>query len=626
MSDFVTKDAKDGRVLTRRAFVIGGLQGALLCVLGGRLAWLQVSQGERYKTLSDKNRIDSNLLVPERGEIVDRFGVPLAVNQQNFRVLVVPEQTKDMRDSLGAVQDLLNLDEAHIAKVLEQAGRTAKFVPVEIADDLTWKDVAKIEVNLPDLPGISIDVGKSRTYPFSESTAHLVGYVGAVSQAELNRNNSELLRQPGFKTGKTGLERTYDKALRGAPGNEQVEVNVMGREVRRLEQSPARSGARLALSVDAELQRFTQERLGRERSASAVIMDAYSGEIYALSSSPAFDPNQFSSGLSAAVWEELLASEEHPLTNKAIAGQYPPGSTFKMVTALAALEAGLATPKTVSHCPGHYEYGTDLFHCWKSSGHGWVDVVAALSESCDTYFYELATELGIDAIAEMAHRLGLGQEYNFELGEERAGLVPTRKWKMGRFGQKWRAGESIIASIGQGYLQATPLQMAVMTARLVNGGRAVLPWLVLDGNVKSMRTVKWPSIQVKKKNLDLLKRGMDDAVNHEEGTAYEARIKEKGFEYGGKTGTSQVKRITMAQRRSGVLNKDLPWKLRHHALFVGYAPIHDPRYVCSVVVEHGGGGSSIAAPLARDLLMQTQRRAPAGRTAGIAGAKGRDNG
>ena len=601
-------DSQEKRVFSRRAFVVGGAQAALLCVLGGRLAWLQVSQGDRYKTLSDKNRIDTNLIPPMRGEIFDRYGVPLAVNKQNFRVLVIPEQAKDLETVLRSVKKMLNLSEKHITETLKDAGRSAKFIPVEITDSLKWEDVAKIEVNLPDLPGVSIDENQRRTYPFSEATAHLIGYVGAVNQADLAKDDNPVLRQPGFKIGKTGLEKNFDKELRGLSGTEHVEVNVIGREVRQLKNKPSADGARLSLTVDAELQRFTQERLGKERSASAVVMDAHTGEVYALSSSPSFDPNQFTSRLSAAVWEELLASVEHPLNNKAISGQYPPASTFKMITALAALEAGVMKPKSTVFCSGSYEYGSDLFHCWKRAGHGWVDAIAALQQSCDTYFYKLATDLGIDKIAEMARRFGLGEKYDFELGGERAGPIPDKNWKLARFGRRWQRGETIIASIGQGYVQSTPLQLAVMTSRMVNGGRAVEPWVV---NSRKNANKTWPKMKVNHKHLALIKEGMDRVVGSKKGTAKASQIQVAGFEMGGKTGTSQVQRITMAQRRAGVLNENLPWKERHHALFVGYAPVHKPRYVCSVVVEHGIGGSRTAAPLGHDLLLEVQKRAPA---------------
>ena len=597
------------KVFTRRAFVIGGLQGAVLGVLAGRLAWLQVAQGQRYKTLSDKNRINLKVLSPTRGQIVDRFGVPLAVNTQNFRALIIPEQTDDIEGSLRRLQKTIDVSEEDIERVLKQAKKTAKFVPIEIRDDLTWEDVAKVEVHIPDLPGLSTDVGERRSYPFGEATAHLIGYVGAVSKEDIG--DDPVLSLPGFKIGKTGIEKSFDSQMRGKAGQAEVEVNVVGREVRELTKQESKTGRRVTLTVDGELQRFTQERLSKEKSASAVIMDAHSGAVYALGSAPAFDPNIFTSGLSAALWEELLANPAHPLTNKAISGQYPPASTFKMVSLLAGLREKTVTSRTTVHCKGYYELGKDRFHCWKRGGHGWVDARKALQVSCDTYFYELSTEVGIDKLAETARMMGLGQKLDFELKEERAGLVADKAWKLGQLGQKWQPGETVVNSIGQGYMQATPLQLAVMTARFVNGGYAVKPWITAEGLAENVQPkTGWRKLDIDPKHLKIIKDGMDRVVNSEKGTAYGSRVEDPALAFGGKTGTGQVQRITMQQRLAGIKNEELAWKSRHHALFVGYAPLKNPRYICSVVVEHGIGGSRTAAPLARDLLVEAQRRDP----------------
>ena len=602
------KNPDQVKVFSRRAFVIGGVQGALLGVLGGRLAWLQVAQGSRYKTLSDKNRINMKLLAPERGEIVDRFGVPLAVNAQNFRALVVTEQTQDLEATLRALQKIVNVPEDDIQKVLKDAKRTSKFVPIEITDDLTWQEVAKIEVNLPDLPGLSTDVGQRRTYPLGEATAHLVGYVGAVSKDDVEASKDPLLSLPGFKIGKTGIEKKFDSQMRGQAGSAEVEVNVVGREVQELKKTNSNTGKRITLTIDGELQRFAQERLSEQQSASAVIMDAQNGAVYALASYPAFDPNIFSTGISVPLWEELRTSPTHPMTNKAVSGQYPPASTFKMVSLLAGLESGVLNSRKTVHCKGVYHYGRDRFHCWKRGGHGWVDGRKALQVSCDTYFYEMATEVGIDKIAEVARRMGLGHKLDFELNEERPGLVPDKGWKLGKLGQKWQPGETIVASIGQGYLQATPLQLAVMTARFVNGGYAVKPWITAEGLSNNQPGPDgWPKMDIKPDHLAMIKEGMDRVVMSPKGTAYGSRALEEEYAFSGKTGTAQVQKITMAQRLAGIKNEELAWRSRHHALFVGYAPLVNPRYVCSVVVEHGIGGSRTAAPLARDLLVETQK-------------------
>lgn len=596
--------AKGQRVFTRRAFVVGGIQLGLLGAMGTRLAYLQVAEGKRYRMLSDKNRIHTKILPPSRGEILDRYGEPLAVNAQNFRVMMTPEQVDDIELVLEKLRGLIELRDVDIEKVREETAKVAKFSSVQIRDDLSWEEVSRIEVNLPELSGLRIDVGQRRHYPLKEATAHLVGYVGSVNEEEIQKD--PVFSVPDFKIGRTAFERAYDEELRGKAGTAQVEVNVVGREVRELNRNPSVDGDTMVLSVDAELQATVQERLNQERSASAVIMDVHTGAVYACASSPAFDPNLFTRPLSANVWEEMISNPGFPLNNKAISGQYPPGSTFKMVTALALLEAGDTTRSKRVTCNGFYEYGSDRFHCWKGAGHGSMDLENALAQSCDVYFYKLATEIGIDKIAETARKLGIGVMHDFDLPEEREGLMPDENWKMG-LGKKWRPGDTIISSIGQGAILATPLQLAIMTSRLVNGGLAVQPWLY-----KNKSAILPPqSMGFKKSNLDLVRKGMESVVNAPKGTALGARIAESGMEMAGKTGTAQVKRITMQQRMAGVRNEDLPWKHRHHALFVGYAPYHNPRYACSVVVEHGVSGSGSAAPLARDLLLAVQRKAPA---------------
>ncbi len=605
------KDSDRAQSFSRRAFVVGACQAGFLAILGGRLAWLQIVEGNRYKTLAENNRINLKMMAPPRGQIMDRFGVPFAVNKQNFRVLIVPEQTDDLKQSLKKLQAFIKIDDAEIEKVLKMAKKSPSYAPLEVADELSWEEVATIEVNIPDLPGTSIDMGEVRQYPFSDATAHLIGYVGAPSKGDQEIDPDPLLKLPGFKVGKGGLEKTLDPYLRGKAGSSEVEVNVVGREVRELNSLQSREGSRVVLSIDAELQRFAQQRMEAERSASSVVMDVHTGEIYALASYPAYDPNYFTNGISHERWEELREDLALPLTNKAVAGQYPPGSTFKMVTALAALEAGVVNEGTHAFCPGHYDFGNTRFHCWKKGGHGSVNVVSALAESCDTYFYKLSTELGIKRIAAMARKLGLGDKFPIELNEERAGLVPDEAWKKKKYGQSWHPGETVIASIGQGYMLATPLQLAVMTARIANGKKAVKPWLSGYIGETLVEHGGWDDLNINPKHLEIVMRGMSDVCNSQRGTGYGARITEPGMEMAGKSGTAQVKRITKQERAAGVKNEDLPWHFRHHALFVGYAPLTNPRYACAVVVEHGVGGSKAAAPIVRDLLLMAQQRDPA---------------
>lgn len=600
---------EEKKTFTRRAVLLGGIQLSLLGLLTGRLAWLQLAQGDLYQTLSDKNRINVKLIPPLRGEILDRFGVPLAVNKNSFRAIIIPEQTADLKRALFKLKEFIDLKNHDIERVLRIASRQAKFVPIEVKTSLSWEELARIEVNIADLSGVSIDTAHIRNYPFLESTAHIVGYVGAVSKGDLT--GDPVLTLPGFRIGKTGIEKRYNAELQGRPGTTEVEVNVVGREVRELKRKPGQNGKRVTLTIDAELQRFVQARLSREQSASCIVMDVHSGAVYALASHPSFDPNIFIEGLSAASWEELLAQQGHPLTNKAIAGQYPPASTFKMITAIAGMRADAVNRSRRIFCPGHFDFAGDRFHCWKSVGHGSMNIVDALAESCDVYFYQIATEIGIEKIAEVAREFGLGDTLNFELEGEKPGLVPDKDWKMGYFGEHWKKGETVVSSIGQGYFQSTPLQLATMTARMVNGGYAVKPWLTgYVGNDNRQKT-NWPKMQIDEAHLRLLKKGMDHTVNRKTGTAHGSMIEAKHMRMAGKTGTAQVRKISLEQRLAGVQNADLPWHQRHHALFVGYAPLQKPQYACAVVVEHGVGGSITAAPIAKDVMLEVQKRNPA---------------
>lgn len=594
------------RDFSRRAFVIGGVQTVLFTVLAGRLAYLQVIEQEKFKTLSDKNRISMRLVPAGRGEIMDRFGVPLAINTQNFRAYIVAEQADDVEKTLDLLARLIPVTEDERAAVLVDITKHRAFTPVLVKENLTWEDMAKVETHLPDLPGVTMDEGEIRSYPLGEATAHIIGYVGRVSKAELT--NDPVMNIPGFRIGKIGIEKRYDEALRGAAGKISAEVNVVGREIRELERLDPRKGQRLTLTLDADLQMQCQEILAREKSASAVVMDAHTGEVYALCSHPGYDPNLFSRGIPADVWEDLLNNETNPLTNKAVTGQYPPGSTFKMVTAMAALEEGINPAGTV-FCPGHYMLGKDKFHCWRAGGHGHVNMTGALEQSCDTYFYDVGKRIGVEKIAAMARRLGLGEKLGFDVPGEGSGLMPDKAWKMKRYKEVWHQGETLNIAIGQGQILTTPLQLAAMTARLVNGGLAVKPVIVRAIEGKGNQIPKWDELGFNKNHLAVVKRGMDAVVYGNRGTAAGAKPHDP-YSMGGKTGTAQVRRITAAQRAAGIKNEDLPWKYRHHALFVGYGPVENPKYVCAVVVEHGVGGSKAAAPMARDLLSVTERRDP----------------
>jgi penicillin-binding protein 2 len=596
------------KTFTRRALLVGGAQGLLLSALAARMYYLQIVEADRYVTLAEDNRVNLRLIPPPRGRIVDRLGIPMALNEQNYRVVLVREQAREVEPILDALSQIIEMSEHDYRRILREVSRKRAFVPVTVQDYLTWEQVSRIEVNAPDLPGVSIEVGQTRHYPYNEALTHILGYVSAVSERELT--GDPLLELPGFRIGKQGIEKQYDAALRGSAGNSHLEVNAVGRVIRELSRDEGTPGRDLVLTVDAELQTFVHKRLENELSASAVVMDIHNGDVLALASAPGFDPSIFNVGMSNETWQALINDPLAPLTNKAIAGQYAPGSTFKMMVALAAMESGIG-PDHREYCPGHMTLGNARFHCWKRQGHGWVDMVEGIKQSCDVYFYDIARKAGIDRIADVAKRFGLGAPTGVDLPGEQPGTIPTRDWKLATTGEPWQMGETLVSAIGQGFVLSTPLQLAVMTARLANGGKAVTPRLTRPAQ-ETAEAAEPPSMNISPAMLRVLHHSMDLVVNHQRGTAHSARIDIDGKEMAGKTGTSQVRRISLAERAAGVYkNEDLPWRRRDHALFVAYAPVHAPRYCCAVVVDHGGSGSKAAAPIARDILLETQVRDPA---------------
>ncbi|MGE5270519.1 MAG: penicillin-binding protein 2, partial [Thiohalocapsa sp.] len=569
--------------------------------------------------LADENRINLRLLAPLRGRILDRTGVPIADNGQNYQVVVVPEQTGDLEATLAALGTLIEISEADRHRVLRDVRRKHSFVPLLVRANLSWEEMARVEVAIPELAGVAIEQGTIRHYPYGPTAAHVLGYVAAVSEKELT--GDPLLELPDIRIGKSGVEKARDLELRGIAGASEVEVNAYGRVVREISHRPGQKGQDVVLGLDIAIQDFVMKRCANEPSVSCVVLDAVTGDVVAMVSSPSFDPTQFSTGLTQAAWHELASDPRNPLADKAIAGAYPPGSTFKPVVALAALEAGAITPDTAVTCPGYLELGSATFHCWRKGGHGTLHVRDAIKHSCDVFFYETARRTGIDRIGAMARRFGFGSALGLDVPGERSGLIPTREWKMATTGSSWQMGETLITGIGQGSVLATPLQLAVMAARLVSG-RAVVPHVVRDNGFVPEGGDRGPSpfapLGVAPRHLALVLDGMNAVVNEQGGTAFSARIKDQALAMGGKSGTSQVRRITQYEREHGVRKAaDVPWKERDHALFVAFAPVGMPRYVCAVVVEHGGaeagGGSAVAAPICRDVLTEVQRRDPARR-------------
>lgn len=609
MAGGLERDTDKLKAFNRRVLLIAGGKAALLAVLGGRLYDLSINEAEHFTTLAEDNRINLRLIAPPRGQIVDREGRVLAGNRPNFQLILIAEKAEDVRGTLAQLSGMIELTEADIARVLKDVRGRPKFFPVTVRENLSWEEMARIEVNTPDLAGVSIEVGQVRDYPLGPATAHVIGYVGAVSEQELTGDPVEKL--PGYKIGKSGVEKAINRALVGVAGASQVEVNAHGRVIRELARDTGKMGDTVTLTLDAEMQMYTQARLGSEDSASAVVMDSQTGAIYALASNPSFDPNVFAKGIPSALWRDLMGDQTKPLTNKVMNGEYPPGSTFKMCTAIAAIEEGVVSPDHRVFCPGHMNLGSFRFHCWKRGGHGTVGVVDAIAESCDTFFYDVARRMGIDRMAKWARKFGIGMPTNLDIGGDFDGLMPDTAWKRARMGEVWHPGESLVNAIGQGYVLATPLQLAVMQSRLINGGVAIEPYLIDKVGGQSTVRPNFETIGVRPETMALIREGMDAVTNKRNGTAWAARIKDPERAMGGKTGTAQVRRITAAERAAGVKNETLPWRHRHHALFTGYAPLTNPRYIVSVVVEHGVGGSKVAAPIARDLLTEVQRLDPA---------------
>lgn len=593
-------DNEKQRLFTRRAVFLSGLQVAGFTALASRLYYLQFMKADQYDTLSENNRIKLQLMAPERGIISDRNGVPLATNEKNYRLFVDYStlNKQQFRTTIDKLQKLVTLSEKKL-KQLDNAKVSSAAMPELLKDHLTWEEVSLVELHMLELPGIYIDTGQIRYYPFLDEAAHLIGYVGAVSEAELAENNQPLMRLPDFKIGKNGVEAMLEDRLRGSAGIRELEVNVHGVPVREIGKKASVPGESVSLTIDSRLQKYAAD-LVKDQSASIVVMDVHTGNVRALVSMPGFDPNIFSTGISSEYWKQLSTDKKAPLMNKAITGQYPPGSTFKMIVGLAGMEAGVVDEHSTVYCPGHFMLGDHQFNCWKEGGHGTVNYHEAIAQSCDTYFYTVAQRLGIDKYADMARRFGLGDVHNIGLNSERPGIVPDPKWKQARYKQRWAAGDTINCAIGQGYVLATPLQLAVMTARMANGGKAVKPRLFIDEG--EPENPEFDRVRISQKLLEINHEAMSATVNSQTGTAYGKRIIEPQYAMAGKTGTSQVRKIL----QRGMKQELLPWEARHHALFVGYAPLDNPKYAVCVAVEHGGGGASAAAPIARDVLLKVQ--------------------
>ncbi|MEJ0026797.1 MAG: penicillin-binding protein 2 [Rhizomicrobium sp.] len=605
---FDRKDKSRYASFTRRSLGMSAGMAAVFAVLGGRLYQLQIRNGNQYMTEAEENRVNQRLLAPPRGRVLDRFGVELANNRRNYRVLLVSEQaTEGVEAALDTIGKVIELTDAQKKRVLHDIQMNKKFVPVPVAENLTWEEFARINMHLPYLAGVQPDVGQTRDYPFGVELSPVLGYVASVSPDDKKDADDPLLSLPGFRIGKRGIEKAFDSEVRGTAGASRVEVNAYGRVIRELSRDPGVPGQDIWLTIDKELQTFTAQRMGAE-SAACVVLDCQTGDVLALASTPGYDPNLFNVGITPDQWKGLITDDHKPLVNKALSGAYPPGSTFKPAMALAAVQNGLKDLHV--NCTGAVTLGNHQFHCWKRGGHGGVDLKRGIAQSCDVFFYEVARRLGIDKMEAAARAMGMGATSGIEIPGENSGFIPSAAWKEARFGIPWQMGETLNTGIGQGYVLATPLQLATLAARIASG-RAVVPRIAHTvGTIAQPRPLADP-LPFTDEAFAAIRDGMN-AVCNEGGTASRWRIAEPGMEMAGKTGTAQVRVITKQERSTGVLNDTaLPWKMRDHGLFIAFAPVAAPRYALACIVEHGALGHP-QVQIAHDVLLFAQKRNPLG--------------
>ena len=585
----------------KRAYIFAVAVVFFSLLLFSRMFFLQVIEGEKYQTKAENNRIGLRQIAPPRGLIFDRNGVPLALNRKTFRAVLTAENTEGQVSAvLEKFKKLVPLEDEEVERILKDVKRRKPFVSVRVKEDLTFEQMASLQLNMPELPGISIEESLMRVYPEGETSAHAIGYVSFLTEEDLKKNEN-LQNLPDARIGRIGVENSFEKDLAGIPGTRKMEINAVGREIRELDRLEPVAGMDIYLSLDARLQKIGFDAM-KDESGSAIMMDVNTGEILMLVSTPSFDPNIFNYPIDSATWKNLNGNERKPMVNKSISEHYSPGSTFKIVVALAGLESRVIKPTTKIECEGRLFVGKHPFHCWRRKGHGSLNLAEALQHSCDIYFYEVARKVGADKIIEVAERLGFGEKTGIELRGEKTGLLPSRAWKFAHYSDAWRLGDTMNLGIGQGFLNATPMQMVQMLAWVVNGGYAVKPTLLKqDGDANEAEKLGFP-----RRYLLEIMSGLKNVVNKSGGTAYHTRFDVDGQRMGGKTASTQIRRISLAEREEGLKQQhELAWKDRDHAFFVGYAPVNKPRYAIVVAVEHGGGGGMVAAPIASSIMRQT---------------------
>ena len=605
------------KLITRRMFILSSIKVAVFFGILSRLFYLQISENIKYRSLSDKNRLREWRLAPHRGIIKDFFGANIASNTQKFQLHMVPEDVPNLEELFFRLSKLINFSDRQKVSLLKRLKKRRPWEPVIISDNLSWSEFSKLNLFLHEVQGIKPIVSVARKYSKDGSSAHLIGYVSDVSIQDLE--NSELLRKinvPGLKIGKNGLEKSLNNQIMGKPGLQRFEVNAYGKRIKELKFIQGTVGKSFKTTIDQEVQRFASN-LMKDKSGSVCVMDIYTGDVVAMVSSPTYDPNKFVHGISLEDWQNLVQNTKKPLINKSIAGLYPPGSTIKPIVALSALENDVISPKLVIQCKGAIELYGHKYHCWKDKGHGFMDLRNAIKQSCDVYFYEVARRLGVDRLSVTAKNFGLGGKVFDFLNEEKIGIVPNTKWKLKNIGKGWVLGETLITGIGQGYFLSTPIQLCLMMAQLANGGYKIKARIILEdeldqqnGNINSTEesSLKMKKLFRNSENVKFILDALYGATNEPMGTSYRSRLTKKGYIYAGKTGTSQIRKITEEERELKLKSEDFPYELRDHALFTAFAPYKNPRYAISIIVEHGGAGSSGAAPIAKKILEKVLER------------------
>ena len=589
--------------INRRMFITGSLKFFIMVGIVSRLFFLQVKENKKYLTLSDKNRIREWKLAPVRGEFHDYFGNVIAGNFEAYQLHVIPEQVENFKYVIYRLKDLLELSDSEFKKVLKKKKEIKPWETLIVSNNLSWDKFSKINNHLYDLNGVKPVISISRNYPFNDNFTHIIGYVSQANEQDIE--NTELIKKnfvPGLKVGKIGLEKSFEEKLIGTNDIERYEVNAYGRRISQLEFQKGKKGQTLKLTVDTEIQKLANELL-KDKAGSICVMDIFTGEVIAMHSSPSFDPNLFVFGISQDNWQIIRNDPMKPLLNKTLQGRYSPGSTLKPIVALSALENGIINTNFTVRCTGKTELYDQTYHCWKKEGHGYVSLRNAMKMSCDTYFYEIARKLGVDKLSETAKKFGLGKKVFDNLFEiEKDGLIPNTQWKKNALGKGWLLGETIITGIGQGYIQTTPIQLCLMTAQIANGGYKIYPKIVIDDKDKIKPSDYYTPLYKNSRNIKIIQDAMFGSTNEVMGTSYRSRIDNPKYQFAGKTGTAQVKKITERERELDLKTSEIPYEQRDHALYIAYGPYVNPRYALSIVVEHGGNGSTTAAPMAKRLF------------------------